>query len=53
MVDEGTSTGVLNPVQALAAIAREDRALPLAGRVTSFGRHVVDVEGWGVDACCR
>ena len=45
-----TSTGVLNPVQEIAAIAHEQGALVLVDAVTSFGGHPIDVAGWGLDA---
>jgi alanine-glyoxylate transaminase/serine-glyoxylate transaminase/serine-pyruvate transaminase len=50
MVHAETSTGVLNPVQDLAAVAREHGALTLVDAVTSLGGHPVDVAGWGLDA---
>jgi alanine-glyoxylate transaminase/serine-glyoxylate transaminase/serine-pyruvate transaminase len=46
-----TSTGVLNPIDALAPIAREHGALTIVDAVTSFGGHPLDVAAWGVDAC--
>src|SRR5262245_1947067 len=51
MVHAETSTGVLNPIQQLAAIAREQGALTIVDAVTSFGGHPLDVGGWGIDAC--
>lgn len=51
LVHAETSTGVLNPIEHLAPIAREHGALVLVDAVTSFGGHPLDVEGWGVDAC--
>jgi alanine-glyoxylate transaminase/serine-glyoxylate transaminase/serine-pyruvate transaminase len=51
MVQAETSTGVLNPVEALAAIAREHGALTIVDAVTSFGGHPLDVGAWGIDAC--
>jgi alanine-glyoxylate transaminase/serine-glyoxylate transaminase/serine-pyruvate transaminase len=51
MVHAETSTGVLNPVDRLAAIAREHDALVLVDAVTSFGGHPLDVGAWGIDAC--
>jgi len=51
MVHAETSTGVLNPVPDLAAIAREHDALTIVDAVTSFGGHPLDVGGWGIDAC--
>jgi alanine-glyoxylate transaminase / serine-glyoxylate transaminase / serine-pyruvate transaminase len=46
-----TSTGVLNPVEAIAAVARERGALMLVDAVTSLGAHPVDLAGWGVEVC--
>jgi len=46
MVHAETSTGVLNPIQPLAAIAREHGALTIVDAVTSFGGHPLDVGGW-------
>src|SRR5262245_20415418 len=51
MVHAETSTGVLNPVKELAAIAREHGALTIVDAVTSFGGLPLDVGGWGIDAC--
>src|ERR1019366_8212177 len=51
MVHAETSTGVLNPIDALAPIAREHGALTIVDAVTSFGGHPLDVAAWGVDAC--
>jgi alanine-glyoxylate transaminase/serine-glyoxylate transaminase/serine-pyruvate transaminase len=51
VVHAETSTGVLNPVEAIAAIAREHDALTLVDAVTSLGGHPLDVAGWGLDAC--
>jgi alanine-glyoxylate transaminase/serine-glyoxylate transaminase/serine-pyruvate transaminase len=51
MVHAETSTGVLNPVESLAAIAREHGALVLVDAVTSLGGHPLDVDAWGIDAC--
>jgi alanine-glyoxylate transaminase/serine-glyoxylate transaminase/serine-pyruvate transaminase len=51
MVHAETSTGVLNPVRELAAIAREHDALVLVDAVTSFGGHPLDVGAWNIDAC--
>jgi alanine-glyoxylate transaminase/serine-glyoxylate transaminase/serine-pyruvate transaminase len=49
VVHAETSTGVINPVKELAAIAREHGALTLVDMVTSLGGHPVDLAGWGVD----
>jgi alanine-glyoxylate transaminase / serine-glyoxylate transaminase / serine-pyruvate transaminase len=45
-----TSTGVLNPVKEIAALAHEHGALVLVDVVTSLGGHPLDVAGWGLDA---
>jgi len=50
MVQAETSTGVLNPVAELAAIARDQGALTIVDAVTSFGGHPLDVGAWGLDA---
>jgi len=44
-----TSTGVLNPIEEIAAIAHEHGALMLVDAVTSLGGHPLDVAGWGLD----
>jgi alanine-glyoxylate transaminase/serine-glyoxylate transaminase/serine-pyruvate transaminase len=49
IVHAETSTGVINPVKELAAIAREYGALTVVDTVTSLGGHPVDLTGWGVD----
>jgi alanine-glyoxylate transaminase/serine-glyoxylate transaminase/serine-pyruvate transaminase len=51
MVQAETSTGVLNPVDALAPVAREYGALTIVDAVTSLGGHPLDVGEWGIDAC--
>ena len=51
LVHAETSTGVLNPVRELAAIAREHDALVIVDAVTSLGGHPLEVEAWGIDAC--
>ena len=50
MVHAETSTGVLNPVEEMAAIARDQGALTIVDAVTSFGGHPLDVGAWGLDA---
>lgn len=50
IVHAETSTGVLNPVRDLAAVAREHNALIIVDAVTSLGGHPLDVEAWGIDA---
>ena len=44
-----TSTGVLNPVEELAAIAHEVDALLSVDAVTTVGMLPFDMAGWGVD----
>jgi alanine-glyoxylate transaminase/serine-glyoxylate transaminase/serine-pyruvate transaminase len=51
MVHAETSTGVLNPVRDLAAVAREHGALTIVDAVTSLGGLPLEVGAWGVDAC--
>jgi alanine-glyoxylate transaminase/serine-glyoxylate transaminase/serine-pyruvate transaminase len=51
MVHAETSTGVLNPIRELAAIAREHDALVLVDAVTSLGGHPLEIASWGIDAC--
>ncbi len=46
-----TSTGVLNPIDAIVKIAREHDALTIVDTVTSLAAHPVDVDGWQIDAC--
>jgi alanine-glyoxylate transaminase/serine-glyoxylate transaminase/serine-pyruvate transaminase len=50
IVHAETSTGVLNPVERLASIAREQGALVIVDAVTSFGGHPLDIGSWGIDA---
>jgi alanine-glyoxylate transaminase/serine-glyoxylate transaminase/serine-pyruvate transaminase len=50
IVHAETSTGVLNPVEAVAAIAHEHDALIIVDAVTSLGGMPLDVGGWGLDA---
>jgi len=51
LVHAETSTGVLNPIERLAPIAKEHGALVLVDAVTSFGGHPLDLGAWGIDAC--
>jgi len=50
MVHAETSTGVLNPIREMAAVAREHDALTIVDAVTSFGGHPLETEAWGLDA---
>jgi alanine-glyoxylate transaminase/serine-glyoxylate transaminase/serine-pyruvate transaminase len=49
IVHAETSTGVLNPVRELAAVAREHGALTIVDTVTSLGGHEFDLAAWGID----
>ena len=51
MVQAETSTGVLNPIDTLAPIARAHGALTIVDAVSSFGGQPLDVEAWAIDAC--
>jgi aspartate aminotransferase-like enzyme len=45
-----TSTGVIQPIEQLAAVAREAGALVVVDVVSSLGAVPFDFDGWGVDA---
>jgi alanine-glyoxylate transaminase/serine-glyoxylate transaminase/serine-pyruvate transaminase len=51
VVHAETSTGALNPVQQIAAVAREHGALVIVDAVTSLGGHPLDMQQWGLDCC--
>ena len=46
-----TSTGVLNPVRDIAAIAARAGALTVVDAVTSFAAMPLQTEAWGIDVC--
>ncbi len=46
-----TSTGVRNPVDAIARLAHARGALVIADAVTSLGAVPLDMAAWGVDVC--
>ena len=50
VVHAETSTGVLNPVEQVAAVARERGALTIVDAVTSLGGHPLEAGAWGVGA---
>lgn len=50
IVHAETSTGVLNPVEAVAGLANAHGAMTLVDAVTSLGAHPVTMSRWGVDA---
>jgi alanine-glyoxylate transaminase/serine-glyoxylate transaminase/serine-pyruvate transaminase len=51
VVHAETSTGVCNPVDDIAAVARTHDALLLVDAVTSLGAMPVDVGSWGTAVC--
>ena len=51
LVHAETSTGVLQPVGRIGALARDDGALFLLGTVTSSGGCKVETDAWDVDLC--
>jgi alanine-glyoxylate transaminase/serine-glyoxylate transaminase/serine-pyruvate transaminase len=50
LVHAETSTGVLNPIDKLAPIAREHGAITIVDAVSSLGGQPLDVDAWQVDA---
>jgi alanine-glyoxylate transaminase/serine-glyoxylate transaminase/serine-pyruvate transaminase len=51
MVHAETSTGVLNPVQDVLALARQHGALTIVDAVTSLGAMPLDCAAWQIDVC--
>lgn len=51
LVHSETPSGIENPLEEVAAAAREHGALVVADVVSSFGGTPVRVDEWGVDAC--
>jgi alanine-glyoxylate transaminase/serine-glyoxylate transaminase/serine-pyruvate transaminase len=51
VVHAETSTGVLNPLEAIAAVARRAGALTVVDAVTSLGAVPLKTGAWGVDVC--
>ncbi len=51
VVHAETSTGVVNPVEAIARLATEHGALTIVDAVTSMGALPVETGRWGVDVC--
>lgn len=47
-----TTTGVQNPVEAIARVARDHAALMLVDAVASLGGVEFAMDEWGVDVCC-
>jgi aspartate aminotransferase-like enzyme len=50
IVHADTSTGILQPIEAIGALCREVGSLLLVDAVLSLGGCEVDVDGWGIDA---
>jgi alanine-glyoxylate transaminase/serine-glyoxylate transaminase/serine-pyruvate transaminase len=46
-----TSTGVINPIEEVAAVARQRGAMVVVDAVTTLGAVPVRTETWGVDVC--
>jgi alanine-glyoxylate transaminase/serine-glyoxylate transaminase/serine-pyruvate transaminase len=46
-----TSTGVLNPVEQIAALAERHGAMTVVDAVTSLGAMPVNTRAWGIDVC--
>ncbi len=44
-----TSTGVTNPLEEIAAVARESERLLLVDAISSLGAVPLDTDGWGLD----
>ena len=51
VVQGETSTGVLQPVREIAALARAAGALMVVDAVTSFGGVDLHIDEWGIDFC--
>ena len=51
LVHAETSTGVWQPVEEIARLAREAGALMVVDAVTSLAGIPVEVDGWGIDVC--
>jgi alanine-glyoxylate transaminase / serine-glyoxylate transaminase / serine-pyruvate transaminase len=51
VVHAETSTGVLNPVEQVAAVAHDVGALTIVDAVTSLGGHPLDVGAWKLGVC--
>lgn len=49
MVHCETTTGILNPVRPLAAIAKAFHKVMIVDAMSSFGGLVMDVDDWGID----
>ncbi|NLF30042.1 MAG: alanine--glyoxylate aminotransferase family protein [Planctomycetes bacterium] len=52
IVHAETSTGAAQPIEPISRVVHEAGSLLLVDTVTSLGGMAVDVDGWGIDACC-
>ena len=52
MVHSETSTGVLNPIQAVGEIARRHGLIYIVDAVSSAGGAVIRMDDWGIDLLC-
>jgi 2-aminoethylphosphonate-pyruvate transaminase len=50
-VHHETTTGLLNPVQRLAEVCREESRPYLLDAISGLGGEAIDVPNWGVDIC--
>lgn len=51
IVHAETSSGILNPLPEIAALAKAHGALLVVDAVASFGGHALDVDALGIDVC--
>ena len=51
VVHAETSSGILNPLPEIAALAKAHGALLVVDAVASFGGHALDVDALGIDIC--
>ncbi len=51
VVHAETSSGILNPLSAIAAAVKARGALLIVDAVASAGGHPLDLDGWGIDLC--
>ncbi len=51
MVHAETSSGILNPLREIAALAKARGALVAVDAVASFGGHALAVDAWDIDIC--
>ena len=51
VVHAETSSGILNPLPAIAAAVKARGALLVVDAVASAGGHPLDLDGWGIDLC--